>query len=125
MDYQSPSSRAELIRQARENCSRNLSYTSSRGKEKEIDSVIDFDQPLSFPAKKKIARKIGVIRWMIVIVFFLSFIAIDQLDLKYEGINSHWVANFLQGEKTLTKIKQEAFIFTKEKIIPVFHRLEE
>lgn len=113
-------SRAELIKQARENCNRTLN-----GKPQPSNTIPKREQAhikkqeISSNQEKKeeeYAAKPFMIRSIIAILLFLCILCMGQLELEYEGITVSNLKQYLQEEQTLTTIKEQIVQFTKEQM---------
>jgi hypothetical protein len=112
--------RSELIKRAREDCSRNLDGHFSNSKKTIVrDTVFAQDKDASVLIK----RKMLIIRTVCAIIIFLLFIAMDQFQINYNGIESNKIKDVISSTYAVENLEKKITEITVEKIIPVFNGL--
>ncbi len=109
-------SREEMIRNARANCVRQIESPGSRGNVEEKRNVTDQSVP--------IGRGI-LVRLFIAGALFLAGFSVKQYNLSYQQYNKNTVQNLLESQKDFENLQKQAALLLEEKILPVFHRLED
>lgn len=140
-----PKNRSELIKQARESCTKNLYSNHNRSlnsdQNKKITKVKDDvfqdkkirEQPRyetinginRTTSTKLIHSKFFFIRVMVAIVIFLFIVAIDQFNLSYQQVNSNVISEVITSNETVNTAVDLVSSFTKNKIFDVFNGLGE
>jgi hypothetical protein len=119
---QSNSSRAEMIRQARENINRNQNMQGhSNSDKKSLNNSYDSEEDTYYDRMYKI--KMLMIRSVIAVLLFLAVVAMDQMSITYHNIKSSTIKDAIGTNQTMENVQETVTSFTEEKIIPVFHRL--
>lgn len=129
------SSRAELIRSARESCNKNLNHNRSnnQGMNKRISTIKRDGQETSLVRSsvrstdasvfysKSITIKLFIARVVVSVIILLSIIVMDQMKISYHNVNSTVIKNTIQSNESTEKAVDFVATFTKENILSVFN----
>lgn len=109
------SSRAEQIKWARESCNKNLAcevYSSPREDKEGIQN------------ENFVKKKLVMVRLLCAVILAIAIIAMDQLEVSINGVESQTIENVLDSNEVVKKMETYITNYTEEKIIPVFNRLK-
>ena len=128
--------RAEMIRQARESCSKKMNEPVRHTKQKRMEtSKHTEDKPyylqkkydlemdaLNLTPSRPFHCKSTIVRFVVAVVICFTVITIDQLGFENEYISGDNIEEWVESNVTVDELEQMVSDLVKDKVYPVFQQ---